>query len=188
VRDRFDLPRGGRCAAPEVRLTLTAICTAIVLALGCAVAPAAARAESAVGIQGEFHDRVTGTSGPVSGALYLADFSADGRALVATGFAAIGLCVPGVDPKNCAASYDCAVATTVTAISGICDAIVLELDPIEGFVGARFDVVVQAVTPLVGNGDQRRPQCTIARQAQTSKPLFTFAPLLDRLGEAPAAG
>lgn len=152
------------------------------MALAGAVAPAAARADSGVGVQGEFYDLVTGTTGPVSGALYIADFSADGHTLVATGSAAISLCSPGVDPKNCGASYGFAVTTTVTAISGSCDAIVLEFGAIEGFVGDRFDIDLHAVTPLVGAGDQRGLQCTIARQAQTSKPLFTFASSLDRLG------
>ena len=133
-----------------MRRAVAAVGAALVLALAGAVAPA--RADSAVGVQGEFYDQVTQTTGAVSGALYIADFAADGHALVATGFAAISLCVPGVDPKNCAASYDFAVVATVTGISGSCDAIVLEFDPVEGVVGDRFEIALQAVTPLVGAG------------------------------------
>ena len=124
---------------------------------------------------------MTQTSGPVSGAFSIGGFSAEGQTLVASGVVAISLCFPGVDPKNCLASYGFATTVEVTAISGTCDAITLEFAPIQGFVGDRFEIEAQAVTPLVSEESQRRLQCTIARQAETAKPLFTFAPLLNRL-------
>ena len=163
-----------------IRRTLIAVCLALSLTAGAAVAPARAHA-AAVGVEGTFYDTVTETSGPAGGAFYIDSFSADGRTLVATGLVAISLCFPGVDPKNCVASYDFQVTAVVTDISGSCDATTVEFGAIEGLVGDRFEIDVHAVTPLVGSADNRRLRCSIARQAESGKPLFTFASALNRL-------
>ena len=158
-----------------------AVAVAIVaVVLASAAWPAVAGAAD-VAVVGSFTDTVTGSTGPVSGALFGVMFDAQDKTLLATGQVAISLCIPGVDPKNCLASYDAPITTPVLAISGGCDGIVADLGTFHLLVGDRFVLDLETFGPLVGAGDRTRLQCTIARRVEAGAPLFTLAPSLNQL-------
>jgi hypothetical protein len=154
----------------------------LALAAVAAFAPGVARAQTEVALTGVFTDTASSATGPAAGAFSLTNFAAEGHTLVANGSAAVGFCVPGVDPKNCLASFSVALTTTVTDVSGTCDAIVVTLGAIHIVVGGdRFVVDLEAESPLVLTGGTRQFRCAIARRAMSTEPLFTLAASLNLL-------
>src|SRR2546427_9377490 len=108
------------------RLTLLAVLSLLV------VGPLAARAGTApgVGMGGTFVDSF-GDTGVVNGAFYLDTFGQQDGQLVGTGTLFFAFCFPGVDPKNCLASFSQTVTLPVPAIDASCDQAVFTLGPLE---------------------------------------------------------
>jgi hypothetical protein len=134
-----------------------------------------------VALIGVFTDTSSSVSGPAGGVLSVRSFAGEGKALVANASASISFCVPGVDPKNCLASFDVPVTTTVIDVSGNCDAIVVTLSAIHTVVGDRFVLDLQMASPLILTGGSRQLRCAIARRAASPEPLFSLAASLNRL-------
>jgi hypothetical protein len=150
-----------------------------------AVTPASARAQpQQVALVGTFTDLQTNTTGVAGGRFTATRFARQASALVLLGTVDVSFCIPDVDPKNCLASFGFAFPATVTGVSGTCDAIVVELAPLEtdipGDATARFTVDLEA-TPLVLTGSTRERRCALARRAATTQPLPALAAALNAL-------
>jgi hypothetical protein len=160
---------------------LRAGCAVLAVAAVAAVAPTVALAQTETALTGVFTDTSSSVTGPAGGAFSLTSFAAEEQTLVANGSAGISFCVPGVDPKNCLASFSGPLTTTVTDVSGDCDGIVIILGAIHTVLGGRFVVDLQAADPLILTGGSRQFRCAIARHAASNAPLFSLAGSLNRL-------
>jgi hypothetical protein len=157
-------------------------CALLTLAAAAGAAPGVASAQTEVALIGVFTDTSSSVTGPAGGVLSVTSFTAEGKALVANGSAQISFCVPGVDPENCLASFDVPATTTVTDVSGDCEAIVVTLDAIHIAVGGdRFVLDLQAAGPLVLSGGSQPLRCALARRAASAEPLFSLAASLNRV-------
>jgi hypothetical protein len=146
-----------------------------------AVAPGVASAQTETALSGVFTDTNSSVTGPAGGALSVTSFAAEEQTLVVNGSANISFCIPNVDPKNCLASFSVPVMTTVTDVSGTCDAIAVTLGAIHTVVGGDRFVLDLTASPLILTGGSRQLRCAIARRAASNEPLFTLAASLNLL-------
>jgi hypothetical protein len=156
-------------------------CAVLALAAVAGAVPGMASAQTEVALVGVFTDTSSSVTGPAGGVFSVTSFAGAGKPLVANGSVSTSFCVPGVDPKNCLASFDVPATTTVTEVSGDCDAIVVTLSAIHTVVGDRFVLDLQMASPLILTGGSPQLRCAIARRAASREPLFSLAASLNRL-------
>jgi hypothetical protein len=163
------------------RLRVRSVLLAVAAVAAAAAAPGVASAQTETALSGVFTDTNTSATGPAGGLLSVTSFAAEGRTLVLNGTGHVSFCIPDVDPKNCLVSLGFSVTTTVTDVSGTCDAIVVTLDAIHTVAGGGRFVLDLTASPLVLTGGSEQFRCAIARRAASNEPLYTLAASLNRL-------